>query len=471
MADETIITTAEELAKQLTLTSELMQQVSQTWKTDRMVLKEISAKDAREVVYQRLLKELDAEGLKDYGFWSWEGNRESPRDLLDGAARSMAEMIVLALPKEAMSESLVTRMDLRPYLQLATEQADRAPNDDNPLTSSIIADRWNEVQTTGIEAGVTPFGGSRQVGLAPSAAAMAPTTDENGNPIAVDASGNPVDQRYATTSPGQVDFGDLSYLLGTGQAAVGQLTPEQMATPIDVGNIPGTTRPIRTSDPRVKSQALPSGRTMNRTTIGGAMDWMYGLSNQEVLQLQQQLENAGYYTLVQYDVESDQMTWTDVKYEQGYAGDQATRAAWYRAISDAKAEGKSISDTLVAKRGEFASREQTVRQQMIQARQSEFDKQLGSTRGAADKIAIDTLGRRLTSEEYVRVRQYLRELQTTRVDDLAGSETGDWMSSAPTTGYTQDEFSQGVADVIAEPSRENTNLNNWQRINKSLGID
>jgi hypothetical protein len=471
MADESIISTAEDLAKQFTLTAELMQQVSKTWKANRLVMTEISAKDAREVVYQRLLRELDVAGAEDFFSLPLTGGGDSPRDRLDAAVRKMAETIVLALPKEAMSESLVTRMDLRPYLQLAAEQAEKAPDNRNPLTSPIIANRWNEIQTTNLELGVTPFRGSRQVGLAPSAAATSSTTDENGNPVAVDASGNPVDQRYATTGAGQVDFGDLNYLLGTGQAAVGQLTPEQMATPIDVGNIPGMERPTRTSDPRVNSRDLPSGRTMNRTTIGGAMDWMYGLSNQEVLQLQQQLENAGYYTLVQYDAESDQMTWTDVKYEQGYAGDQATRAAWYRAISDAKAEGKSISDTLVAKRGEFASREQTVRQQMVQARQSEFDKQLGSSRVAADKMAIDTLGRRLTSEEYVRVRQYLRELQTSRVDDLAGSETGDWMSSAPMTGYTQDEFSQGVTDVLMPEVEGRMGMSTNRQMKKWLGMD
>ena len=448
-----------------------MQQVSKTWRADRMVTKEISAKDARRVVYDRLRTLLNIEDVPDNGVWSFDFGGDSPRTNLDDAVRAMAETIVLSLPEKAMSETLVQRMDLRPYLQLAAKQAEMAPNDDNPLTSRVLADRWNEVQTSQIQMGNAPVTNTTQVSIDPAAATTANSVDENGNPVAVDAAGNPVDQRYATTGAGQVNLGDTAYLLGVGMAAVGQLTPEQMAEPVDMGRVPGLTQPTRSSDPRVKSRALPSGTTQNMTSIGGAMDWMYGLSKQEVQQLQQQLENAGYFTLVQYDAQTDQMTWTDVKYEQGYAADSATRAAWYRAISDAKAEGKSISDTLVAKRGEFAARETSAREQMMQARQAEFDKQLGSTRGAADKIAIDTLGRRLTTEEYVRVRQYLRDLQTTRADDLAGRETGDWMSSAPTTGYTEDEFSQGVADVIAEPSRANTNLNNWQRINKSLGID
>jgi hypothetical protein len=249
------------------------------------------------------------------------------------------------------------------------------------------------------------------------------------------------------------------------------LTPEQLGAPVDLGAIPGMTAPTRTSDPRAMRRDMPSGKTQYRTSAAGAIDWLYGLSTEEVEALQKQMWSAGYFTEIGYDANSDQMTMTDSSYEPGYANNPETRLAWYKVVTDAIATNTPVEKILADKQAEFKQREQRVRDQVMQQRQASFEKELGSTRAAADKIAVDTLGRRLSTEEYVRVRQYLRDLQQPRMDDVAGRETADWMASAPDVGYTEEEFTQGVSDVLAEPRRENTNMNNWQRINKSLGID
>jgi CRISPR/Cas system type I-B associated protein Csh2 (Cas7 group RAMP superfamily) len=249
------------------------------------------------------------------------------------------------------------------------------------------------------------------------------------------------------------------------------LTPEQLAAPVDVGAIAGMNAPTRSSDSRLNRRDMPSGRTQYRTSAAGAIDWMFGLSSEEVETLQKQLWNAGYFTTVEYNPQTDQMTMTDTSYEPGYANNPDTRLAWYKAVTDAVSTNRSIEQVLADKQTEFKQREQRVRDQVMQQRQASFEKELGSTRAAADKIAVDTLGRRLSTEEYVRMRQYLRDLQQPRMDDVAGRETADWMASAPDVGYTEEEFSQGVSDVLAEPRREYTNSNNWARINKSLGID
>ena len=258
-----------------------------------------------------------------------------------------------------------------------------------------------------------------------------------------------------------VDLGGLESMVRTGKLDIND--PNVETATFTMGNVPG----VGSLGPG------GGGRSIGRTTVGGALDWMFSLDETEVATMQSLLANAGYMTDMRYDAEGDRWIMRDLSYEDGYANDAVTRQAWQMAISDAYSQGngKSMREWLQTKTVEFKQREDALRTRLTEERIGSFNQALGDVRAVADRLAIETVGRRLNPEEFVQVRQYLRSLQSGRADDAAGAVLEPWMSSDPQRGFTEDELSSQVMKVVEPEMEQSAAMSANRQLKKWLDID
>lgn len=452
--------TGEEIASRISLDPSLLRRGETSWDaaTESYTLKTISRGKAKKMLQNRIVVLLAGTNTDD---------TEVDVDALQ--APQLANLIAASLPDEALSEAVVSALDVRPYIQLVVSEPTRTfPGDRTRQGFRPLADAWNAVQAQDIQAGAAPYRGSATAGVSPDVIATdqmaAPPSGTTASP-----GGSGGVYQYPVPGSNMVDLGDVAYMLRTGQADI--TNPDLAGQPIDMGSLPGVFTNAPDGQPRASQRELPNGRVIGRTTIGGALDWTYGLNEQEVTSLQSMLANAGYMTDMHYDAQNDRWIMQDMQYEEGYANDPVFQQAWRTALQEAKANKSSVGAWLMRKTGEFKQREEALRTRLTEERVTSFQSALNSTKAAADRMAIDTLGRRLTADEYVQVREYLRGLQKDRINEVGGRELQPWMSEAPMAGFTQAELEQSVGDVAEPVLRADANLNAWQKISKSLGLN
>jgi hypothetical protein len=262
-----------------------------------------------------------------------------------------------------------------------------------------------------------------------------------------------------------VDPGDLAALVRAGRVDIN--APDMADQAISAGNLPGARASMPGGGPRVSYRGAAKDIT-GRSTIGRMLDWAYGLEEDDVSRLQSLLFDAGYMTDMKYDPQADQWIMQDMQYEDGYANDPVFQQAWMMAIRDTYAQGNgaTVAEFLGRKTTEFKQREQAMRTRLTEERMMSFNESLGDVRAVADRLAMDTVGRRLNPEEFVQVRQYLRSLQTERADDWTGPKPDAWMEQAPEAGFTTGELEQQVSDVLVESSWDEPGANYMSRLRR-----
>ncbi len=452
--------TGEEIASRISLDPSLLRRGETSWDaaTESYTLKTISRGKAKEMLQNRIVVLLAGTDTDD---------TEVDVDALQ--APQLANLIAASLPDEALSEAVVSALDVRPYIQLVVSEPTRTfPGDRTRQGFRLLADAWNAVQAQDIQAGAAPYRGSATAGVSPDVIA----TDQMAAPAAgttASPGGSGGVYQYPVPGSNMVDLGDVAYMLRTGQADI--TNPDLAGQPIDMGSLPGVFTNAPNGRPRASQRELPNGRVIGRTTIGGALDWTYGLNKQEVTSLQSMLANAGYMTDMRYDAENDRWIMQDMQYEEGYANDPVFQTAWKMALQDAKANESSVGAWLTRKTSEFKQREEALRRRLTEERLGAFNSALTDVRAAADRLAMETVGRRLKPEEYVQVRQYLRSLQSDRADDTAGSTAEPWMTSDPKRGFTQDELAMQVQDVVEPEVMQRQGMSMNYQMKKWLGMD
>lgn len=441
--------TGEEFASRITLDPALLALAKPEWdaQTETTTVKELRAKAAREIVRQSIRTTFGDQVALD-----------------DVQVKELARLIVEALPKEAMNGAIVQALDVRPYIQLVASEPDRYMSEDfkkdpatraagvnYPRTFKPLAEAWQQLQEQEYRTTGNAYKQTSTAGVSPAAATAQQATAELQG-----ADADPFNVGVQT-----VDLGGLESMVRTGKLDIND--PNVETATFTMGNVPG----VGSLGPG------GGGRSIGRTTVGGALDWMFGLDEREVATMQALLANAGYMTDMRYDAEGDRWIMRDLSYEEGYANDAVTRQAWQMAISDAfsQGSGKSMREWLQTKTIEFKQREDALRTRLTEERVGSFNQALGDVRAVADRLAIETVGRRLEPQEFVQVRQYLRSLQSGRADDAADAVLEPWMSSDPQRGFTEDELSSQVMKVVEPEMEQSAAMSANRQLKKWLGID
>jgi hypothetical protein len=442
--------TGEEFASRIALDPALLALAKPEWdaQTETTTVKELRAKAAREIVRQSIRTTFGDQVALD-----------------DVQIKELARLIVEALPKEAMNGAIVQALDVRPYIQLVASEPNRYMSEEfkkdppatpagrvnYPRTFEPLAEAWQQVQEQEYRTTGNAYKQTNTAGVSPATATAQQATAELQG-----AEADPFNVGSQT-----VDLGGLESMVRTGKLDIND--PNVETATFTMGNVPG----VGSLGPG------GGGRSIGRTTVGGALDWMFSLDEREVATMQSLLANAGYMTDMRYDAEGDRWIMRDLSYEDGYANDPVTRQAWQMAISDAfsQGNGKSMRDWLQTKTVEFKQREDALRTRLTEERVGSFNQALGDVRAVADRLAIETVGRRLNPEEFVQVRQYLRSLQSGRADDAAGAVLEPWMSSDPQRGFTEDELSSQVMKVVEPEMEQSAAMSANRQLKKWLDID
>jgi hypothetical protein len=442
MAEDQRFWTAEEIAARIMLDPALLERAKPEWdaETETTRVKPLLAADARRIVTRSIVEQFTAAEI-------------APPDSY--YVDKLAALIVQALPEEAMNGSVVAALDVRPYVQLVTSEPRLIRGDKSRQGFRPLGDRWQELQQADYRTTNTAYTQTNKAGVSPAVAATEQTT----------AIGQGVDANPFLDGVQTVDPGDLAALVRAGRVDIN--APDMADQAISAGNLPGARASMPGGGPRVSYRGAAKDIT-GRSTIGRMLDWAYGLEEDDVSRLQSLLFDAGYMTDMKYDPQADQWIMQDMQYEDGYANDPVFQQAWMMAIRDTYAQGNgaTVAEFLGRKTTEFKQREQAMRTRLTEERMMSFNESLGDVRAVADRLAMDTVGRRLNPEEFVQVRQYLRSLQTERADDWTGPKPDAWMEQAPEAGFTTGELEQQVSDVLVESSWDEPGANYMSRLRR-----
>ena len=386
--------------------------------------------------------------------------QERPQRALDAAA----ELIVDAIPEEVRSDRLIAQINVIPYMQqlVANESAVFRTADGEGHRVSDIQD----VVTAGVLVAQDKAATTQQgTALAPGSM-IDPATGElmfqtPGQAVQTGASAMDVrlTQRY-----NQIPFDGLPLqvdLTGVVQPMRPGRTPGAQFGGFVPDAVTGAQMPTS-----VPSSVMPPGVTGRSGIVNAkqAADFLYSLSPQEVEQLQDRMRAAGYFTEIGFDQNTGQQAIVDVPFEAGYSDDQATSSAWIKVIADSLGEQRSVDELLRNKSMDFERRRQSIVQDVRAQRTTAFAGALSNVRDMADQFAIETLGRRLSPEEFVDVRQYVRTLQNRRVGQIAGNVMEPWMEEAPTMGFTEKELMGSVREQLVETEMAEPGGNIWSRL-------
>ena len=428
--------TGEEFANRIALDPALLARAKADWDvaTQTTMVKPLRAKAAREIVSQSIRLSFSDEIVVD-----------------DEQVEKLADLIVQALPKEAMNGSIVQALDVRPYIQLVASEPRQFPGDKTRQGFRPLARAWQQQQEQEYRATGNAYKQTNAAGI------NEVTTTAQQSVAEMQGLGS--DQYMLGNQT--VDLTDLAAMVRTGKVNIND--PELETATFTMGNVPG----VGSVGPG------GGGRSIGRTTVGGALDWMFGLDETQVATMQSLLANAGYMTDLKYSPETDQWIMQDMRYEEGYANDPVTRQALLLAVNDAFSQGNGMSmrQWLSKKTIEFKQREDSMRTRLTEQRLTTFNESLGDVRAVADRLAMETVGRRLNPQEFVEVRQYLRSLQSERVDDPFTQTPAAWMQSDPQRGFTQDELTMQVQDVVEPEVLRRQNMSMNYQMKKWLEMD
>ena len=215
-----------------------------------------------------------------------------------------------------------------------------------------------------------------------------------------------------------------------------------------------------------ETMTLPSGEQWTRKFNAlDAASWIHDLPEDQVIKIQHSLEAAGYF-----DSNDGQLA-----YDEGYSQDKVTRDAWKKALFDAATSRKPMPEFL-AERAKARGDRRREQRQALQTEAKATWQSTDSFRGLreqADAYALEVLGRRLRTEEYKGVRDYIVGLQKDRISTL-GDEEGDesWQNDESLArGFNTAELQRGVNRGTASEQASQAGFDFMQKINDKFGVE
>jgi hypothetical protein len=392
---------------------------------------------------------------------------DRPRKALEAAA----ELIVDSVPEEARTERMLAQLNVLPYMQqlVENEQAvfrtsegktHRVSDISGPVQAGLLVAQERNVEAVASNEGLAP--GVVRDPITGQLTFQSPTGPQVLADVAQDVR---INERY-----GGIPFNGLPL----------QFDLTNVVQPVRAGRVPSpqfagfagdvvTGGQIPMSTP---TQQMPAGVTGRSGQVNAkqALDFLYSLSAQEVEQLQDRMRAAGYFTQMGYDQDSGQQIMAEITYEPGYTDDPATSAAWQQVLVDAAGEGRAVDELLRNKSMDFERRRQNMVESTTQQRTQQFAGSLRNVREMADEFAIETLGRRLTVDEFVGVRDYVRKLQGERAGQIAGRELEPWMAEAPEMGFTERELGEQVVETLGQSELDRPGGSIWTRLQEKYGF-
>lgn len=422
----------------------------------------VNAQQARNILTQRIIELVHK-----------SGGPALPSDAL-----TVADKIVEFLPDDAMYSTTVMSLDLRPFAAVLAKvpagaywdpgYAQQIINGTDTMMAEnigvVVGDQlggkqtqadareaWKKYDTETV--GVTPerlFGQGVQDAQAAADAGADPNTVQDqvltpDDPMSIDLTADP------TAAPITFPEEDFRTMLRTGYysdlqaliSAESQWTAKTQQPGGVMTNFGTKGGPDLPGVPRVQTKVL--------NTVD-ALDYIHTLNETEVERMQQALAAGGYYEGIQ----------GLTKYDKGNAFDDATEIAWQRALTDSVKQGVAVPDLLKQKAVSY--RDEQLKQFAAFS--------TTSTRQAANRIAVDAIGRELTADEYGQMRTYLMSLRDQRAQAVPGVDDMSWQNTeTATTGYSQDEIASKVQDIVDPEVASSNSWNAGQKLFQFMGVD
>jgi len=178
------------------------------------------------------------------------------------------------------------------------------------------------------------------------------------------------------------------------------------------------------------------GATGTALTPNNALTWLKGLNEEEIISLQRNLQGGGYYQMIGQGVAGPEL-WGDTH-------DEATARAFGLAYTDAVAKGQPMSQVM---------RERQQRYKNVDAATRFGQFEVSQVRQYTDQVAVEMIGRKLTTPEFSQVARYLRSLRNERAGTLPGQEA-DWMTDRGLDdGFTQLDIDAAINQQV-QPEME-----------------
>jgi len=397
------------------------------------------------------------------------------------AAQITANLILNTIPEEYRTADVLNTLDLRPYLAAmqdvgvakvaAHEYVDPGLGNffgrDVSETTSVdlseissfyldkeqtrIAEALSKAQTDAGVAG-TPaelqakLEGAQafapgQAGLSPDADTRITTSVVQGGTVTNPFDPKTIAQQRQTFTPFDVE--DFRQMVATDQWGLEQLAAQEKALaaeqgsgyfPVGVQEGSFSSLDVQGGKPVAPSQSRPM------LSVNQAMDYLRTLSPSEVKDMQKKLAMAGYYDRVVQNAEGGMAN--AVPIEEGYAFDPATQAAWRLLLTDSVKENQPVWKILGQKAPTY--REERRKKQLSGL--AEIDNDMVGM--AANDYAQSIIGRGLTNQEQIMLRDYLYSLREERAGFVVGADDNTADQNLPNEmGFTQGDIEEHLADT------------------------
>lgn len=398
------------------------------------------------------------------------------------AIEDIADLIVQTLPAEAMNATVVQSIDLRPYLAQVEQSPLRFGGYDAGHRYGNFQQFAHELlqgQQTGAEAVAretnTNLGRPPESGLdtirqfETDMATISPEARANQASAALGAGGTTAEAAATsiydpnadlfTQQLGTPTFPESEYkqLIDIPSSAFDSIIDAERQFNEDNKLTPGTMQTGIVYDYTQGAGTSSSTVTHKKMSLTSALDLPNTLTYEQLAGLQTKLAAAGYF---------DRVGQTFV---EGEATDPATQKAWELALIDAYRSPNTGVVQLLAKKG--AEYRDIARKRNLAAA-APFDSDV--VRASADSMAQELIGRRLTAEEYTRVRGSLLQLRKERLgNQVTGLDNTSWKGDATTAqyGFNGDDINARIQREFGGEARAQGSWDAGQALYKSWGMD
>lgn len=339
----------------------------------------------------------------------------------DNTTRALAQLIVSALPPDALDDGVIRSVDLRPFLSTVGRFPSKrfrfrrpmAPDVDVTLADSVepYLTAINETATESIRSRMAQASvpvdqrdafvevelryEEARAGLDPSSRFEQTTTGEEGAPQAgwEGVSGGIFED---STDVPIFNLGEQEAwraVAGEEQSWIDEVPAENLRITMETAQDRGGSR--------LKMMSLTQARQyLDQLTDNQYRDW------------QRKMYQAGYYDKV------------GAGFVEGDRFDRATDQAWQLLLLESFKGNQPIMNQLATS---YETRKQRLNQRWMETMRNEF-------LPMADAISLDVIGRRLRPDEYESVRNYIGSLQRTRIQQTRGE-----LMTEDQTGFGFDE--------------------------------
>jgi hypothetical protein len=401
-------------------------------------------------------------------FWQMGGDF-----LKEAVAEQIAKMVAEGIPEDMLSPGAARDIDLRPYLQviveresedaighskaaeLLQEQQDRIAE---KVQESALAMGYTPEQTTEILSRVLDFE-SGVAGPSPTAVFDLEETNIENAPqvqIGTDDNGNPI----MGPDPGVQSDNFMDYVHQEEENGTTVAVPaaEAWQTAMNTGSdITQLVDAQLQGDPTVDVAITMQGPyTRVKLTPVKAVNYLNDLNEEQLVALQKQMQDAGYFEGIGSDGVQAKPTF-------GNNWDGPTKMAWLRVLTDSVARDVPV-DILLGqeKRRRQEAANPTDRFGLFQPTQA---------RKAANAMAIELVGRELTPQEFHQVATMMQSLRTQRADDIGGRDDLAWQADATMGGFGEADISEAVKDTVGAEAEIEAFRGTMAQVNAKWGLD